>query len=359
MFVQRAIVRILGFVLLLVFFVPDATAQEVVRGQAPAKPVGYIVHWNGKSLERRNFKPYLVIRHSKVGDEFSVTTLEGDVLSGHSSHCPIWIDYRILPGQIEAIQNAVKSFDFSAAYLAKRLPQLEAKMAEYLQAKKEAERLAAERGMTLDRGLGETLMNAVALKVENSGKLVVQHRNGVVRDPVSFYSREQLLNFAQENPKLEIDPLFQEVLGSFVPNLMIAGRILKGVRPVHLNQEELVILHDGGVTRFKVGDLPAKALEQLEGSFERWAALLEKFDTGADQLEMEQRRLVAAVGAGGGVGKADGGLLRKVTRGALSGGAANAFIGMMEGKSGADVLDATVKGAAAGAVEELIDAATE
>jgi hypothetical protein len=338
-------------VLLAGWGVPCAHAQVTDVSQAPPKPLGFIVHWNGKSLEARNYKPHYVLRHSHVGEEFKVTTLSGEVISGHISHRPVWIDFQILPGQIEAIKAATERFPFTSEHLNKRIPPLTRLMERFRTENEAAEKAARERGMTLRTVAGQTLHNAIPTRVEKNGKLVIQHRAGVFKDPISFYSREQLLDLAKQNPKLELDPLYQGTLTTFVPSIIVSGRTFSGCRPVMTGAEETVVLHDGGIIRFDTTALSRKTASRLEDAYGRWSELAARFDAGGEEIRTEQRRLMAALDAGS---SNEGSLIRTISLGALEGGLESGFLEWMRGGSGRDVLEAGVIGAAGHAVGEAV-----
>jgi hypothetical protein len=326
------------------------------------KPIGLIVHWNGVSAEARHFQVREVKRHSSVGQEFSATTTRGEKLSGHVSHRPLWVDYRQLPVvQLEETRAALKRFPITRPYLEKRLPRLEELAAEYRRLEEQAAKEAAERGMTLETAGNGTFKNAVPRNLRKDGKLVIQHAGGVFPDPVVFYSRKQLLEFARVNPALELDPLFQEVLGTFLPLVVADGEVFNGARVVRQSEDELILLCDAGLKRVDVRGLSEKSLSQLYRTEERLVALQVKFEVGKEQMDREQQQLLAGLAAQEARAATDsgGGFFRNVVTGGAAAGSASAIIEFLQGGSERDVIEAFGTGFVDGAVEEAVKEGVE
>lgn len=335
-----------------------ATAFSVESG----KPIGLIVRWNGVSAEARHYQVHEVKQHSSVGEEFSAITTRGEKFSGHVSHRPLWIDYRQLPVvQLEETRAALKRFPITRPYLEKRLPRLEELAVEFRKLEEQAAKEASERGMTLETAGNGVFKNAVPKNLRKDGKLVIQHVGGVFPDPVVFYSRKQLLEFARVNPALELDPLFQEVLGTFLPVLVAGGELYDGARMVRQSEEELILLCDAGLKRVDAGQLSEKSLAQLYRTEERLVALQVKFEVGKEQMDREQQQLLASLAAqearpASGEG---GGFFRNLVTGGAAAGSASAIIEGLQGGSEQDVLEAFSKGFVSGAIEEAIKQGVE
>lgn len=334
-------------------FAGIASASPVGDG----KPIGLIVRWNGVSAEARHYQVHEVKQHSSVGQEFSATTTRGEKFSGHVSHRPLWIDYRQLPVvQLEQTRAALKRFPITRPYLEKRLPRLEELAAEFRKLEEQAAKEAAERGMTLETAGNGVFKNAVPKNLRKDGKLVIQHAGGVFPDPVVFYSRKQLLEFARVNPALELDPLFQEVLGTFLPHLVAGAEVYEGARIVRQSEDELILLCDAGLKRVNAAGIPEKSLAQLYRTEERLVALQVKFEVGKEQMDREQQQLLAGLAAQEARPAPDqgGGFFRNLVTGGAAAGSASALIEALQGGSDQDVIEEFAKGFAAGAIEEAI-----
>lgn len=346
---QRAWARI-------ILFVVAALCGSLSAGET-RKPIGLIVHWNGVSAEARHFEVYEVTRHSSVGQEYSATTVAGEKLSGHVSHRPMWVDYRLLPVvQLVETRSAMKRFPITRPYLEKRLPRLEQLAAEYRKLEEQAAKESAERGMTLETAGNGTFKNAVPTSLRKDGKLVIQHAGGVFPDPVAFYSRKQLLAFAKVNPALELDPLFQEVLGTFMPSLVAGGNHYEGARLVRQSEDELIILCDSGLRRADAGSLSEKTMSQLYRTEERLVAVQVKFEIGKEQMDKEEQQQLASLAAQE-ARVAQGGdeqFFRNLVIGGGAEGTASAIIEALKGGSEQDVIEAFGKGFVGGALEESI-----